>query len=96
MLLKLLAVGLGDIRHLVDVAHLLLVYPFRHLRGRELRHAEFCCDNLQIVERHTHKYLLFCVHQNFFPILAAKLLKKFCFPTKMPYLCTYFNIIRLK
>ena len=51
---------------------MLLVKPFNHLARRELRHAQFPGNSLQLIKRHPQQYLLFAVHNSYFGCKGRK------------------------
>ena len=73
VLLQLLASGFRYVRHVVDAAYVLRVYPFCHLSSGECRQSCGFCHLLQLVERHAQQGFSDVCH--FVCFLMAKLRK---------------------
>ena len=54
-----LAIGFGDVEHLVEISHSLAIYPLSQLGGSEFGHSQRRRNAAQFVERHTCQWLQF-------------------------------------
>ena len=71
-LLELLAVGLRDVCHPVNVLHALFIEPFGHLSAGECRHSELPCGVLEFIQCLSYEWCLaVCCHIHVYSLCDA-------------------------